>query len=291
MLMRSDLPAAPPISAPVSRRVLLASGVVAGVAALAATRPLTAAHSGTLMLAEMSWVELRSAVANGFTSVIVPSGGIEQNGLHMILDKHQHIVRHAAGEIARRSGQMLVAPVVAFVPEGGFAPASGNMRFPGTIGVSEAVFEGLLADIGRSLALAGFRTVYFIADHGQSQAPQERVAQLLNAETGARGARHVSLGAYYAAGDRQMDWLRAQGESAASIGDHAGLLDTSELLAVHPEGVRLAALADARFRLADTGASGDPARARADWGRALLDLKIEAAVAAIHADRQAALRG
>jgi creatinine amidohydrolase len=283
--MPSEPRSRPSSTAPLSRRLVLAAGVAAGAGALAATRPLTAAQSGTLQMVEMSWVELRGAVANGFDSVIVPSGGIEQNGLHMILDKHQHIVRYTAAEIARRSGRMLVAPVVAFVPEGGFAPPTGNMRFPGTISVSEPVFEGLLADIGRSLALAGFRTLYFIADHGQSQAPQARAVARLNAELAARGVRCVAIDGYYAAGDQQMAWLRAQGASHAAIGDHAGLLDTSELLAVHPDGVRLAALADARFKLAETGASGDPARARADWGRAVLDIKIEAAVAAIAVER------
>jgi creatinine amidohydrolase/Fe(II)-dependent formamide hydrolase-like protein len=51
-------------------------------------RPLTAPLPSTLQIDDMTWVEVRSAIALGFTTVLVPSGGIEQNGPHMILGKH-----------------------------------------------------------------------------------------------------------------------------------------------------------------------------------------------------------
>ena len=56
-------------------------------------RPLTAPLPNTINIADMTWVEVRSALEQGYTTVIVPSGGIEQNGPHMIIGKHDHIVR------------------------------------------------------------------------------------------------------------------------------------------------------------------------------------------------------
>ena len=68
---------------------------------------------------------------------IVPTGGIEQNGPHMVLGKHDYIVRQAADRIAHELGHTLVTPVVSFVPEGDYDPPSGNMLFPGTLGVPQ----------------------------------------------------------------------------------------------------------------------------------------------------------
>ena len=47
-------------------------------------------------------------------------------------------------EIARSLGNALVAPVIAYVPEGGLSPATGHMRFPGTITVPGETFRKVL---------------------------------------------------------------------------------------------------------------------------------------------------
>ena len=87
----------------------------------------------TVFLEELTWTEVRDKLAAGVTTVIIPTGGTEQNGPHMVLGKHNYLVRHKAGETARRLGDALVAPVMAYVPEGNVDPPSGHMRFPGTI--------------------------------------------------------------------------------------------------------------------------------------------------------------
>src|SRR5262249_5789111 len=120
-----------------------------------AGRLLTAPLPNTVRIADMTWVELKNAIEHGYDRVLLPSGGIEQNGPHMILGKHDYIVSWAAGRIAAELGRTLVAPVVSFVPEGDFSPPSGHLRFPGTIGVSEPVYAGMLEGIARSLKAGG----------------------------------------------------------------------------------------------------------------------------------------
>jgi creatinine amidohydrolase len=259
----------------------LGAAVLAGGLAVAALieRPLTAPLPETLSIADMTWVEVRGAVAAGHTRVIVPSGGIEQNGPHMVLGKHDRIVAWAAQRIAAALGRTLVTPVVSFVPEGDYAPPTGHMRFPGTIGVPEPVFAGVLEGIARSLKAGGFKTICFIADHGASMKPQQEVAARLSSEWVAVGIKVISVDDYYeAAGEQQSQWLLAQGETKASIGLHAGITDTSELMAVDPNGVDLARLDQIPRWAESTGIDGDPRRASADRGRALLQLKIDAAV-------------
>jgi creatinine amidohydrolase/Fe(II)-dependent formamide hydrolase-like protein len=249
------------------------------VAVAVSERPLTAPLPNTVKIADMTWVEVRSALNAGYTRVIVPSGGIEQNGPHMILGKHDRIVGWTAERIANELGHTLVTPVVSFVPEGDYAPASGHMRFPGTIGVPEGVFADVLDGIARSLKAGGFKTICFVADHGASIKPQSEVAARLSREWAAEGVKVISVNDYYeAAGDDQNRYLEAQGETPATIGQHAGITDTSELMAVHPQGVDLTRLANLPFRAEPTGVDGDPRRASQGRGQALLEFKIKAAV-------------
>ena len=267
----------------ISPTTKFALAAIAGIA-IAVTfvsRPLTAPLPTTIQIADMTWVEVQSAIANGFTTVIVPSGGIEQNGPHMILGKHDYIVRHAAEQIAGELGKTLVAPVISYVPEGVYDPPTGHMRFPGTIGVTEAAYASLIEGIARSLKAGGFRTICFIADHGGSQKPQADMIAKLNAEWSGEGIRLVHVDAYYADAP-QIEKLTQQGETRAAIGEHASIIDTSELMAVHPNGVDLSRLGT-RFSLQPTGIVGDPARASAARGKELLEIRIRAAVAQIRA--------
>ena len=252
--------------------------VAAFVALYVIVPPLGAPLVDSVYMEELTWVELRAAVAHGKTIVIVPTGGTEQGGSHLVLGKHNYVVRETAGRIARELGTALVAPVIAYVPEGNIDPPDGNMKYPGTISVPAPVFAEVLEAAARSLRAHGFRLICFVGDHGYSQAAQAAVAERLNAEWTGSGVRVLHVGDYYAA-NGQVDWLRAQGETDRTIGSHAGIRDTSELMAVNPGGVRMDRLADSRALYREsTGADGDPARASAERGATLLQLKVEAAL-------------
>ena len=86
-------------------------------------------HPDSVFLEDLTWTEVRDAIAAGKTTVIVPTGGTEQNGPHMALGKHNYLVKYKAGQIAKQLGNALVAPVVAYVPEGDINPPTGHMRF------------------------------------------------------------------------------------------------------------------------------------------------------------------
>ncbi len=232
-----------------------------------------------LQMKDLSWIEIRGLVNCGTSTVIVPTGGIEQNGPQMVLGKHDYIVSFAAEKIARELGNTLVAPIVSFVPQGNYAPPSGNMLFPGTIGIEEKTFELLLDNIARSLKLAGFKQILFIGDHGQSQAAQAKIAAKLSAEWAKEDIKLSHIGSYYE--DKpQYQWLEKKGWSVAKIGVHAGLIDTSELLAVHGSSVALSQV-PGETDLALQGASGAPERATAELGKELLELRIGAAIGEI----------
>src|SRR6476646_4784050 len=105
----------------------LGSGAIALVllgCLLATAAPLAAQTPDTMLLEELTWTEVRDALRAGKTTVIVPVGGTEQNGPHMALGKHNARVKVLSERIARELGNAIVAPVVAYVPEGSLEPAS-----------------------------------------------------------------------------------------------------------------------------------------------------------------------
>ena len=266
--------------APAVRNVALGLAILTAVPFAVVGRPLTAPLPDTVAMRDMTWVEVRAALNAGFTTVIVPTGGIEQNGPHMILGKHDYIVGEAAQRIAREADRTLVAPVVSYVPEGEYDPPTGHMQFPGTIGLPEPVFAGVLEGIARSLKAGGFKTIVFIGDHGQSQGMQAAVSERLSAAWAKDGVRVVHIGAYY--DDKaQIKKLQAEGQTLEAIGQHASIIDTSELLSVHPRGVDLARYR--RIATEPTGVSGDPSVASPERGMSLLDMRVKAAVAEIKA--------
>ena len=263
---------------------LVACGLgAAAILALAwPARPLTAPLPEAIELKDMTWVEVRSALQAGYTTVIVPTGGIEQNGPHMILGKHDYLVGYAARQIAKDVGQTLVAPTVSYVPEGQFDPPTGHMRFPGTLGVPEPVFAGVLEGVARSLKLAGFKTICLIGDHGQSQPVQAEVAARLSREWAKAGVRVVQIETYYSVQD-QARALQADGFSAGEIGQHASVIDTSELMAVNPRGVDLTRYRRQLLPQEDSGVYGNPSRSSEALGARLIRMRIEAAARQIRA--------
>ncbi len=252
---------------------------VALLLALFAPLP-AAADPSEVEIGRMTWLEVRGRIAAGATTVIIPTGGTESNGAHMVTGKHNFIVAEAARRIARALGDALVAPVLAYVPEGDVAARSGHMAYAGTFSVPDAVFAALLEAAAASAKAHGARTIVFLGDSGGNQAPQQAVARRLTEKWAGDGVVVINADAYYD-GTAGEAWLRQEGETDASIGSHAGIRDTSELMAVYPEGVDLS-----RVNPAGPETSGDARRASAARGERLLTLRVEAAVAEIRAAEQ-----
>lgn len=240
----------------------------------------------TLYLKDLTWPQIIFAINNGYHSVIVPTGGIEQNGPHMIIGKHDYIIQFTSGVIASELGDTLIAPIVSFVPEGNFDPKTGNMKFPGTIGISEDTFSNLLEGIARSLKNAGFKNIYFLGDHGGSINSQEYISAKLTNEWQRDKVFVSSISNYYHSGEQQITYLLSKGYTSAQIGDHAGMLDTSELMSVNPSGVTLNNLISISLPQSIRGDSGEAQLSSADIGKILINIKIQAAISQIKSLRK-----
>ena len=238
-----------------------------------------AATPDTVFLEELTSFEVRDLIKSGKTTIIFPTGGTEQNGPHMVLGKHNFIVRFTSEQIARQLGNALVAPVLAYVPEGSVDPPSGHMLFPGTITLPPEYFMKVTEYAARSFRQHGFKNIVLIGDSGPNQAGLKTVADALNKEWSKSEIRVHHIAEYY--DDRPFQaWLKSQSESNDSVGTHAGISDTSQLLALYPEGVRGDKLASGG-NIAVTGFNGNPSRANVKYGKKGLELKISQAVSRI----------
>ena len=241
-------------------------------ACLAWPMPAVAQAPDTVFLEDMTWVEVRDAIAAGKTTIIIPTGGTEQNGPHMVLGKHNYLVKYKAGEVAKRLGNALVAPVVAYVPEGDVTPPTGHMRFAGTITTPQDVFAKVLEYAARSFKQHGFTDIALMGDSGGNQAGQKLVAELLNKEWAATPVRVHHLTDYYPG--RGDDWVVSQGVSAADVGSHAGTHDTSSLMYLNPSMLRVDKMGPGKSGDGQ-GHVGNPAKATALFGKRILEMQIE----------------
>ena len=228
----------------------------------------------TLFIEELTWEETRDAMKAGKTTVIVPTGGTEKNGYHMVLGKHNYIVTYGANMMARQLGNALIAPTIQYVPEGN--PDSAG---PGVISLPSPAYDQLLDATARSLKAHGFKNILFIGDSGGNQRGLTDVATALNAEWKDTDYRVYALTDYYNKGrDDYRAWMLEKFKyDDATVGSHAGISDTSQLLFVRPAGVRKDQIKPYGGPR-DSGVSGDPTKGTADIGKAGVEFKVNAGI-------------
>ncbi|MBL8891351.1 MAG: creatininase family protein [Planctomycetaceae bacterium] len=220
----------------------------------------------SLWIEDLTWTEIAQAQTAGYDTVLLASGGIEPNGPHLPIGKHNAIVRAAANEIARRRGKTLIAPLLVYVPEQPFA------NYPGTISLSPELFQQVIEATTQGFLSQGFQHVILLGDSGGNQEPLRAAANSLrlNCRT---GQRVVFLDQYYF-GHGQGEWLRGQGLSLPTLGTHAGVADTAEWMAAQASDLRNVEL----ISRTDLVHDGDPTLATRELGQQLLELKIQAAL-------------
>ncbi|MGU7779312.1 creatininase family protein [Burkholderia sp. PU8-34] len=264
----------------------LSRTAVAAVAVLALAQAAVAQVPKTVQLEDMTWTELRDSIHAGKTTILIPIGGTEQSGPYVALGKHNTRVKALSERIAQGLGNAIVAPVIAYVPEGGYAPPTSHMRFPGTITVPDDVFEKTLESAANSFRVHGFTNIVFLGDHGGYQNDIRRAVAQLNKSWAGSGARAFVPPEYYGtSSDGYTQILRQHGVPDADIGTHAGLADTALLLAVAPQMVRTDQLRGAaKPGAADGVYGGDPRHASVELGRLGTDAIVSRTIDAIRKD-------
>jgi len=268
---------------------IIAIGVLASVTALAQT----AQKQEQVEIEQMTYPEIHSAIHDrGKTTVLVYNGGTEQRGPHAVLGGHTFIARAVAPMIARKLGNALVAPVLAF----SVSPAGGvDAKWPGSVGLSPELFQKVNEAVVDSMAKNGFKNIVLMGDHGGGQADLNKLAESLDVKYASQGVHVYFCGDVYAKAGKDFDeWLKSKG---LPLSGHAGIPDTSEMLYLQPgpeqwvrniykttQGDPLlppGQQPDAKIPRINNGVIGDPRPSTAEMGKLVVEIKVNDAVAQI----------
>lgn len=240
-------------------------------------RPIDAVDS--VWIEDLTWMEVRDVMKAGKTTVIIPTGGVEQNGPYLTTGKHNVVLRATAEAIARKLDNALVAPIVPFVPEGDIDPPTSHMKYPGTISLTEETYEKLLTDICASLRTHGFTNIVLIGDSGGNQKGMKAVTETLNSKWKGGKTRVHFIPEYYDYGTLGK-WLEGQGIKQVSEGIHDDFGITAIMMTVDPTSVRMKQrIAAKKFSI--NGVDLAPAEKTVEWGKKIVDHRASKTVQAI----------
>lgn len=230
------------------------------------------------LLSEMTWPDVAQAVANGATTVILPLGATEQHGPHLPLGTDTFRAAALAKRLAAQLPESLVAPVL---PIGCSDEHTG---FPGLFSLSSETLAAVLVDCAQRMVGWGVRQLILLSAHGGNEQALALAGDRLRQQL-------PQLRVWLPAALTQVAApLLAIAEEDAiapeTLGLHAGEGETSEMLYLCPELVRmehavpgytgdmvkiLPRLREAGLRpLAPNGILGDPQPAQATRGERYL---------------------
>jgi len=129
----------------------------------AANKPRTIDGINTVWIEELTQPEFRDMIKDGYTTVLIMTGGVENNDGNLQMNKHNVNIKLLGEMIARKMGKTLVAPLVTLEP----GNAGANIQ-PGRAGpmLSQATYVAVLYDMGNYLRSMGFKQVYYLGDSG-----------------------------------------------------------------------------------------------------------------------------
>tara|TARA_B100000029_G_scaffold503723_2_gene581229 strand:+ start:1155 stop:1982 length:828 start_codon:yes stop_codon:yes gene_type:complete len=244
-------------------------------------RPIAAAD--TVFIADMTWMEVRDAMRAGKDTVIIATGGIEQNGPYLVANKHGVVLKAMTESIARTLGNALVAPIVDFVPEGDIKPPTVHMKYPSTVSVSEGTYRALLTDIVSSYKTHGFKHIVLIGDSGGNQEGLKTVAAAQD-ESAKDGPRVSYVPEYYNYGD-VATFIADLGIKQVPEGLHDDVGITAIMSTVDPASIRAKQRQKAgKFHI--NGINLAPLKKTQALGRKIIAFRTQVTVKAIKTARK-----
>jgi creatinine amidohydrolase/Fe(II)-dependent formamide hydrolase-like protein len=233
-------------------------------------------------LEDLTWPEIKDAMANGILSVLLPVGSTEQHGPHLPLatdSLHTTVMLEA---VAPRI-PALVAPLLAV------GRADHHMAFPGTMSLRQETLTAFVRDCCASLAHHGFRNVLIYSGHGGNAKPLAAAISEIQPEL--PQIRIIGCTDWSIYDDTLFQRAAELGIDRITAGGHSGELETSMILAFRPELVLmnrveqgymgdLEAVRPKLFRegmqaIAANGVLGDPRPGDPRRGREYLDAMID----------------
>jgi hypothetical protein len=258
----------------------------------ATPRPRTIEGINSVWIEELTQPELRDMINDGYTTVLILTGGVEDNSANLAMGKH-NINNKLLGEmIARKMGKTLVAPLVTLEPGN-----AGTRIQPGRAGpmISQATYRALLFDMGNYLRSMGFTEIYYMGDSGGNTGGMRFAADSLTklhaGSTPPVYFRHIAE--YYNHTSHVQPFIQNElkipeqiriGASQGSSGLHEELGIDATMALIDPQSIRF----EQRVKAGQAEINGIKFESLAwlqDIGRKVADLRVITTVNAINAFR------
>ncbi len=184
-----------------------------------------------LYLEHLTWPDVAAALENGYMTIVIPVGAVEQHGPHLPLCVDAERGTRLGFEVAKRLGRALVAPTIRV------GCSEHHMAFAGTISLRESTLRSVCTDYCVSLAHHGFTRICLVPSHGGNFTP---LAGML-AELQAAVSSDCLVQAYTDLVGFLGIWRSVLAEAGMGdrVGGHADAAEGSEILAIRPELVRM----------------------------------------------------
>ena len=116
-----------------------------------------------LFLEHLAWPDVAKALEEGYTTVVVPVGAVEQHGPHLPLCVDAERGTRLGLEIAKRLRHALVAPTIRV------GCSEHHMAFPGTLSLRESTLRAVCSDYCASLSKHGFTKICLVPSHANAR--------------------------------------------------------------------------------------------------------------------------
>ena len=237
-------------------------------------------------LAELSWDRFRDAVAGGDVPVLIPAGSTEQHGLHLPLNTDQLLPTEVCRRVSEQR-RALIAPTLTFGYKSQQKAGGGNW-FPGTLSLDGSHLVGWVKNVLTELGRHGVRNICIVNGHYENSWFLHEAVDLALREMrwdGVTDARIMLTSYWDYIGRDTIERIYPDGFAGIEL-EHAGVMETSMMLAAHPRLVHLDRADDhppAQFPLYDlypprtgltpkAGSLTSPKRATADKGEILFQV-------------------
>lgn len=219
------------------------------------------------------WEELTyedvSKLVNTVSLVIVPVGSTEQHGPHLPLNVDAFITYEVAKAVSAKKG----VPVVPLISYG---PSMTHKNFPGTLSIRPETLLSTVLDVCRSLKFTGFKKILLLNGHVPNEWVLKTAMDILRSEYDDIRIKVIS---YFSCSESIYR------EMTKDQGDHANRFETSLMLYLRPELVRIAQIVDEPPRplpfdyrydqRSKTGVWGRPSLATQEEGKRLFEQIVE----------------
>jgi len=178
----------------------------------------------TIRMEEMSWPDIKQAIASGFTTAVFAVGSTEQHGPHLPTMTDARIGDDLAERVARKLGHALQARTI------DVGISEHHLAFAGTISLKPETLTLILHDYVDSLVHHGFTRIIIIPSHGGNFAT---VRQAIEAARKSHPGVEVTGFTDLLALTGFLERISAvHGVTTGDAGAHSGENETSMMLAL-----------------------------------------------------------